>query len=204
MVKADVAAPLSRRSLLKTGLLGAAVVALGSVGLALQGSKLGAPGKNLKVLSAQEYAVLAAIAERVCPAFGKGAPGATALDIAGKADALLAHAEADGKEGVKLALRVFENGLTGALFFERARPFTQLSAEEQDRALRKWRDSSLGFRRTVYRALSSLVGALYYGDERTWERIGYPGPPSPAGLRATYAENLVDLDALRAKKPEGT
>jgi len=204
MVKADLATPLSRRSLLKTGLMGAAVVALGSVGLALQPSRMKAPGKNLKVLNAQEYAVLAAIAERVCPAFGAGAPGATALDVAGMADALLERAEADGQEGVKLALRVFENGLTGAVFLERARPFTQLSATEQDRVLAQWRNSRLGFRRTVYRALSSLVGALYYGDERTWARIGYAGPPSPAGLRAVYVENLVDLDALRAKKPEGT
>lgn len=200
-----IAQQLSRRSLLKTGLVGVAVVALGGVGLAFQPTREGkVAGSKLLVLSPQEYAVLAAVAHRVCPPLGKGAPGATALDVAGKADALLAGADADGKQGLKLVLRVFENGLTGALFFERVRPFTQLSPEDQDQVLRNWRDSNIGFRRTVYRALSSLVGALYYGDERTWERIGYPGPPSLSGLREAYAENLVDLHALRANKPEGT
>ena len=200
----DLAKPLSRRSLLKTGLVGVVIVAAGGVGLALQSSRLRKVKTGLRVFTAQEYAIFAAIADRVCPALGEGAPGALALDVPGKADALLAGAEIEAQEGVKLALRAFESGLTGALFFERVRPFTQLSPEDQDRVLARWRDSNIGFRRTVYRALSSLVGALYYGDERTWQRMGYPGPPSLSGLRTTYAENLVDLHALRAKKPEGT
>ncbi len=202
MAPEDIAKQLSRRSLLKTGLIGIAVVTVGSVGLALQPTRAGKAAKSkLLVLNAQEYAVLTAIADRLCPPLGEGAPGAKALDVAGKVDALLAGAEADGKQGLKMLLRVFESGLTGAVFFERVRPFTQLSGEDQDRVLSKWRDSKIGFRRTVFRALSSLVGALYYGDERTWKRIGYPGPPSLSGLRATYAENLVDLDAMRATKP---
>ncbi|MBC7171092.1 MAG: hypothetical protein H5U40_01625, partial [Polyangiaceae bacterium] len=38
---------------------------------------------------------------------------------------------------------------------------------------------------------------IYYGDPRAWPSLGYPGPPSPEGLRAAYRENLVDWDALR-------
>lgn len=199
MAPADIPKQLTRRSLLKTGFVGVAVVALGGVGLALQPTRLSKPGHRLLALNDKEYAVLGAIAARICPPLGRGAPGATALDVAGKADRLIAGADAEGKKGLKLVLSVFESGLTGALFFERVRPFTQLSGEDQDRVLASWRDSSIGFRRTVFRALSSLCGALYFGDERTWERIGYPGPPNPAALRATYAENLVDLHALRAK-----
>jgi hypothetical protein len=40
--------------------------------------------------------------------------------------------------------------------------------------------------------------AVYWGDPRTWPSTGYSGPPDPRALRATYAENLVDLNALRA------
>ncbi len=178
--------------------MGVGVVALSSVGLALQGTKPVKPAQGLSVLSADEYAVLVAVADRLCPKLGPGAPGATALGVAQTADALIASAEVDAQEGLKTVLRVFENGLTGALFLERARPFSQLSADEQDRALAGWRDSRIGFRRTVYRALSTLVMALYFGDARTWERMGYPGPPSLSGLRTAYADNLVDLDALRA------
>ncbi len=181
------------------------VVAVGGVSLALQPTRVGkSPTSQLRVLSTEEYAVLTAVADRLCPALGPGAPGARALDIAGRVDELMVGAEADGKQGLKILLRAFESGLTGAVFFERVRPFTQLSAEAQDRVLANWRDSHIGFRRTVYRALSSLVGALYYGDERTWKRVGYPGPPSLTGLRAAYADNLVDLHALRATKPEGS
>ncbi len=199
MAPADIPKQLTRRSLLKTGFVGVAVVALGGVALALQRTRATKPGHELLVLNDKEYAVLAAFAARISPAGGPGAPGATALDVAGKADRLLAGADPEGQKGLKLVLNVFESGLTGALFFERVRPFTQLSGEEQDRVLTAWRDSPIGFRRTVYRALSSLCGALYFGDDRTWQRLGYPGPPSPAALRATYAENLVDLHALRTK-----
>jgi hypothetical protein len=43
-----------------------------------------------------------------------------------------------------------------------------------------------------------LVQAVYWGDPRSWERVGYAGPPNPQGLRQTYAENLVDWTSLRA------
>jgi len=196
----DVAARLSRRSLLKTGLVGALVVGLGSAGLALEQTVTRGTPPPLGVLDATEYAVLAAIADRVCPALGPGAPGAAALGVAASIDGLLQRLDGETQKGVKIALRTFENALTGALFGERVVPFTRLSADDQDRVLARWRGSRLGFRRTVYRALSALVSAVYWGDPRTWERIGYAGPPDVAALRETYRDNLVDLEALRATK----
>jgi hypothetical protein len=97
---------------------------------------------------------------------------------------------------VKTVLALFENGLVGALFMERVKPFTQLDPEAQDRVLLAWRDSSITLRRTVYRALSSLTASMYYADPRTWPGIGYPGPPNPTALREAYAEQLVNLAAL--------
>ncbi|MET0344478.1 MAG: gluconate 2-dehydrogenase subunit 3 family protein [Polyangiales bacterium] len=193
-------AALSRRNLLKTGLFGGAAVVLGSVGLALWESPPRADTPKLRVLDAKEYAILCAIADRVAPALGPDAPGATALGTVATLDAMMESIDIELQKGIKLALRVFDNALVGALGFERVTPFAALSPEARDRVLDGWKNSRIGFRRTVFRALSGAVLGVYWGDERTWQRIGYGGPPDREGLRAAYAENLVAYDALRSKR----
>ena len=195
-------AALSRRKLLKTGLFGGAAVVLGSVGLALWESPPRPDTPPLRVLDAREFAILSAIADRVAPALGPDAPGAIALGTVAALDALLVSVDVEVQKGLKLALRVFDNALVGALGLERAAPFTTLSPEARDRVLGAWKDSRIGFRRTVYRALSGAILGVYWGDPRTWPRIGYGGPPDRAGLRAAYADNLVAYDALRPGRAE--
>ncbi len=204
MSKQPDAPRLSRRALLRGGVAGVALVTLGGVGVALQSSRLRPlPRGGLKVLSPEEYATLAAIADRACPKGDLGLPSASELDVAAMADAMFARAEPDARQGLKLGLRIVESGLTGAVFFERVRPFTQLSGEEQDAVLLAMRESRVGLRRTLFGALTQLASSLYYGDPSVWASIGYPGPPDPAGLRAAYGENLVDLQALRASRGQG-
>lgn len=190
---------LSRRALLRSGFAGLGLVVLAGTGIAVQGTKLRrAPSRPLRVLTLAEYSIVAAIADRVCPSPRPGVPGATAVDVGSLVDAALVTAHDDAKQGVKLGLRIVESGLTGALFGERVRPFTALSGEDQDATLLRFRDSRVAIRRTLFKALTGLCAALYYGDERTWAGVGYPGPPSPEGLRTAYAGQLVDLDALLA------
>jgi hypothetical protein len=187
----------SRRTWLKGGLVSAALLSAGGLGLALWPTRRGlGPSEPLRVLTEDEHAILAAIAGRVCPRPGPDVPGADAVGVATIADRLLERTEPEAVEGLKTALALFESGLVGALFLERARPFTQLSGEQQDAVLVAWRDSSVALRRTLYRALSALVASIYYGDPRTWPGIGYPGPPDRAALRAAYRDNLVDQRAL--------
>ena len=190
---------LSRRALARGTLAGTALLALGGVGLTLWPTRRrGAPQAPLRVLSLDEHAILAAVAARLCPPPGPDVPGADALDVAGQADRLLERADPASVDGVKSALALFENALVGALFFERARPFTCLSPEAQDAVLLWWRDSSLEVRRTIFRALTALTTSVYYGDPRVWPGVGYPGPPNREALRAAYAEDLVDLRSLVA------
>jgi hypothetical protein len=190
----------SRRAFLKTGAAGLALVALASFGLAAQRTRLrAAPSAGLKVLSQAEYSILAAIAARFCPAPAPGVPGADEMDVALLADRLFERAEDDIQAGLKLALHVVESPLTGAALLEHTAPFTQLSPEKQDSALEWFRISRVALRRTIYRSMSGLVGALYYGDPRSWPGVGYPGPPDPAALRRAYSAQLVDLASLRAK-----
>jgi hypothetical protein len=188
---------LSRRTLLKTGLIGATLVTAGSVALALQKPRPPAASRKLHVLTEGEAGVLDVLAERLCPAQGAGAPGAAALGMVAYIDGMLAFTSEEVRTGFKVALLLFDNALTGALFGERARPFSQLAAAEQERVLEGWRNSSVPFRRTVYRGLSFVILSSYWSMAETWPRIGYAGPPSVQGLRAAYADNLVDLDGLR-------
>lgn len=190
-----------RRSVLQAGLIGTAVMAVGGVSLALRSTVMRAtPAVGLRVLSLKEYSVLVAVAERICPAAGDGAPGATALGVAATIDHRLASAEKDVQGAIKLLLGIFENALTGALFGERFAPFTKLDAAAQDRVLSQWRASTVAFRRTAFGALNGLIASTYYGDARTWQRLGYDGPPSRELLRVAFSMNLVDYEALKARK----
>ena len=188
---------LSRRRLMKSGLWSGALLAVVGTGLSFQKTRrpLATP-KHLSVLSRDEYAILVAVADTLCPRRGKSIPSATELGIPERVDAMFATADADQREGFKLALRMIESPLAGAMFGERARPFTQLDEGGRARALRAFRDSRLGVRRTIYNGLSALVMAFYWGHPRSWSRTGYGGPPDVAGLRRMYAENLVDLPSL--------
>lgn len=189
----------SRRALLKGGLATLALVGLSGIAIAGRGTKLvPLPADGLRVFTAEEYAILTAIADRVCPEPSATVPGPRAIDVARLADRLFEHAEADVQGGLKLALAIFESGLTGAVFFERITPFSALSPADQDRTLLAFRDSKVPLRRTLFRALSALTASLYYGDPRTFASVGYPGPPDPAAMRTAYAGQLVDLEALRA------
>lgn len=195
---------LSRRNLLKTGAIGVLAVGLGSIGLSLRETALRDNTPKLRVFDAREYAILCAVADRLCPRLGRGAPGAIALDTGRVIDDLADLADPDTQRGIKLALRVFESALGGALLGERIAPFTQLDDASQDRVLAAWRDSRIGFRRTVYRALSSTILAAYWGDPRTWPRLAYDGPPKLETLRHVYADNLVEFDSLRHHHEEGS
>jgi len=188
---------ITRRRLLKATLSLVAVATAGGAVLAAQKTTPVGSLPKLSVLDAAEYTVLCAIAARLCPA-GDDAPGALALRVPEAIDVALAHSDAESQKAIKGALALFENALGGALAGERVVPFTQLPPERQDRVLAAWQHSKLGVRRTIYRALSASVMAFYWGNARTWPRIGYGGPPDVAALRASYADNLVDLDALRA------
>jgi hypothetical protein len=51
------------------------------------------------------------------------------------------------------------------------------SRADVDAMLAAWRDSRLELKRAAYDALHALVAGAWYGNPRSWARIGYPGPP---------------------------
>jgi hypothetical protein len=56
-------------------------------------------------------------------------------------------------------------------------PWDHVSRLDVDRFLQRWRTSNARLLRSGYQALHQLVMAGWYGQNRAWTRIGYPGPP---------------------------
>jgi hypothetical protein len=99
------------------------------------------------------------------------------VDVAGKADAFLAPLDAASASDLKQLLALLDNALFSLLGGGPPRPFTRMSAAEQDRHLLSWSRSRLAIKRTGFQALKRLAGAIYFGSPATWASVGYPGPP---------------------------
>jgi hypothetical protein len=169
---------LSRRSVIKRGLLGGALLAAGGAGvLALRGgAEVPLPPDGLLVFSPAQYAVLDAVARRMVRPRA-GWPTVDQIGVARAADRIAARTEPSAQKELRQLLGLFENGLAGFLFGGRTRPFTRLDPAEQDRVLAEWRDSRIAVRRTGYSALRTLVLAAYYQSPAIWPAVGYGGPP---------------------------
>jgi hypothetical protein len=163
---------MNRRSFLKRGLLGGALLAVGGLGL-WPSTRRFASRRPLKLFDERRFAIVAAIAARTVHA-----PGADPVEIAHRVDDTLNSATPDVQGDFKQLLLLFDNALAGLVLDGHLRPFTALSGEEQDAVLLAWRDSRLVLRRGGYHALRKLTLAAHYSQPSTWSSVGYPGPPT--------------------------
>lgn len=169
-----------RRRFLRRGLVGGALLlAAGAAPFAFRSTRLRRPHAPLRLLSPEEYSVLAAAAARIVP--GDAAqppwPSADTLDCAGKIDALMARVHPDVGRDFRRLLRLLESSAFGALQAGSPRPFTQAAPAEQDARLEAWRTSRLDLLRSGYQAVKRLADASYYASPETYALVGYPGPP---------------------------
>ena len=171
---------MKRRRFLQLGLGGTALLAVGAIGLGLQPTRLHADTPTLKVFSPKEYAILHAMAQRICPG-GDGLPSIDDLQVCEKLDTLFSRMSPRDQKDIKLALNVFENAVAGLVLEGRVTPFTQLDPKAQDDVLERWRDSSLSTARVIFRSVRDLVAGTYWGDPRCFAAVGYPGPPALGG-----------------------
>jgi hypothetical protein len=189
---------MDRRTFLRRGLLGGAVLALGGVGLTLlPTAHLADPRGPLSVLDAREFQVLVAVAQRMLA----GVPEVDPVRVAGEVDLAITRAHPEARTELKTLLWLFENALPGVLFDLRVRPFTHLSPDAQDAVLASWRDSLFAVRRAGYGALRKLCLAYAYADPATWPALHYPGPPSTGGV--LYDDSKAGTpEWLRVVEPE--
>lgn len=169
---------ITRRTLLKIGAATATGVVAAGGFLLLRPTILRTPRTALRVLSEKEFSVLAAVADRICPA-NPPFPSAWSMQVPEKIDALLATGHPATASEVKQALQLLESAAAGMVMGGRTTTFTGSSAAEQDAILAEWRSSSLQVRRIAYKALNGLVSATYWAtpDRDFMGLVGYPGPP---------------------------
>jgi hypothetical protein len=169
---------LSRRSLIKRGLLGGALLAAGGVGFLAfrEGAAVPLPADGLLVFTPAQFAVLDAVARRMVRP-RPGWPTVDEVGVARAADRIAARVEPSAQKELRQLLGLFDNGLAAFLLAGRTRPFTRLTGPEQDTVLADWRDSRIAVLRTGYAALRTLVLAGYYQSPSIWPAVGYGGPP---------------------------
>ena len=162
---------VTRRRLLTGGI---AVGALAAAGLVYEFTADGSardPEHRYTMLDDEDRVIVAAIAPVIV-----GIPG-TALEVARGVDVAIA--------GLPLELRAQLRQLFGILRFPLTRmfvagiwrPWHSASQAEIAHFLTAWRYSPLVKLRGAYDALHQLIMAAWYGNEKSWSAIGYPGPP---------------------------
>ena len=169
---------MNRRTFVKRGLFGGALLLLGGGGLSLYPTRhLASPTTPLRVLDDRGFQVIVAVASRVITA-----PDVDPVLIAERIDASLSRTPPEAQADLAGLVGLFENALPGLLLDGRATPFTRLDGAAQDAVLASWRDSRFVLRRTGYHALRRLCFVAHYGDERAWPSIHYGGPPDVKGF----------------------
>lgn len=160
----------SRRRFIKTGLIGALVLAgAGGTWRALQPSS---PPTRF-VLDAEGRTALSAIVPVVLDG---------AIQAGEVPDAVSRVEHAIGN--LTLATQKEVQDLFALLSLAPARRFVagvssgwaQASADEITAFLHGWRLSRFALLQSAYHALHDLITGAWYADESTWAAIGYPGP----------------------------
>lgn len=167
---------MQRRSFLKRGLFGGALLVVASAGglALLPGDRSVKPPGPLFSLSETSFPVLAAVAARVL-----AGTTASPVHIALAVDAALRSAPPETRKDLDAALKLLENALPSLLLRGSPTPFTELDEARQDAALAGWRASRLVILRSAYQGLRKLCLAAHYATPAGWPETGFPGPSIP-------------------------
>lgn len=173
------ASPLSRRSLLKVGLLGSALLGTAGLTATLSGCSASSPANGFLVLRDSDLPFLRAL----IPVMLDGAVAAEKLPQAvdGTLQSLdynLAHLSPEMLKLTQqlfdvLALPITRGPLTGVWG-----GWAGASAGDMRQFLQRWQNSSIGLLRMGHASLLQLVMMAWYGRQEAWAHCGYPGPPT--------------------------
>ena len=175
---ANAAPQLSRRGLLKVGLLGGAFLATAGVTASLSGCSASVPATGYNVLRASDLPNLRAI----IPVVLEGAVRPEALQAA--VDATLLGVDNNlqhlSPELLKLTQQLFDvlamavtrgplTGIWGS--------WENASQADIQQFLKRWEHSSLDLLRMGHASLLQLILMAWYARPQSWAHCGYPGPP---------------------------
>ena len=171
----------TRRGILKVGLGGGALLAVGGLGLSVWPSRSWEPRSGLACLSPLEFSIVAAACEAIVPE-QVPFPSAWSLGVPELIDQYLALLHPGDQADFKSALALLENAFAGLLLDRRPRPFTVATVAERQETLAGWRSSVIPLRRTAFRAIHKVVVGTYYAQPRVYPHMGYS---IPVGLSGT-------------------
>lgn len=175
---ANAAPQLSRRGLLKVGLLGGAFLATAGVTASLSGCSASVPATGYQVLRASDLSSLRAI----IPVVLEGAVRPEALQAA--VDATLLGVDNNlqhlSPELLKLTQQLFDvlamavtrgplTGIWGS--------WENASQADIQQFIKRWEHSSLDLLRMGHASLLQLILMAWYARPQSWAHCGYPGPP---------------------------
>lgn len=169
---------LSRRGLLKVGLMGSAFLATAGLTASLSGCSASTPANGFAVLRDSDLPFLKA----VIPVMLAGAvkPEAMQQAIAGTLQSLDFSLNHLSPELLKLTVQLFDvlamavtrGPLTGVWG-----SWENASSEDISHFLDRWQNSSLSLLRMGHASVLQLVMMSWYGRPESWAHCGYPGPP---------------------------
>ncbi|UVE18081.1 twin-arginine translocation pathway signal protein [Pseudomonas sp. LS44] len=170
---------LSRRGLLKVGLLGSALLTTAGLTATLSGCSASTSASGFAVLRESDLTFLRAL----IPVMLAGAVASEQMPQALKGtleslDYSLNHVSPELLKQTQqlfdlLALPITRGPLTGVWGSWEKAPAADVQA-----FLLRWENSSLNLLRMGHAALLQLVMMAWYGRPESWAHCGYPGPPT--------------------------
>ena len=170
---------LSRRGLLKIGLLGSAFLATAGVTASLSGCSASVPANGLVTLRSSDLPFLRAAIQVIIEGAISTAQMAAAVESSiQKIDYSLTRFS---PEMQKLTVQLFDVlalGLTRGPLTGVWGSWENASAEDVRNFLSRWQNSSTGLLKMGHGAILQLVMLAWYGQPESWAHCGYPGPPT--------------------------
>lgn len=165
---------MQRRSLLKLGLVSAAVLAVaGGAALLVQ------PGLEGAKLTATGREVFAAVGSAVLDKTLPEDPAARQLALNGlleRIDALVASLPPHAQAELSQLLSVLGSSAGRQLLAGLGSSWATADIADVQQALQGMRLSSLTLRQQAYAALHDITAGAYFSDPSSWVVLGYPGP----------------------------
>jgi hypothetical protein len=169
---------LSRRNLLKIGLLGSALLTTAGLTATLSGCSASTPQAGFAVIRESDLAFLHAL----IPVMLEGAVPAGHMPqaVADTLESLDYNLNHLSPEMLKLTVQLFDvlalpitrGPLTGVWG-----SWNNASADEVRGFLNRWQNSAIGLLKMGHASLLQLVMMSWYGHPESWAHCGYPGPP---------------------------
>jgi hypothetical protein len=168
---------LSRRTLLKAGIAGGATL-LAAHWLYTRRPASSAPDARHVALDANARVIVAAIVPVLLDGALPAGDAAARDEVVIGVDTAIAGLPPAARKELDQLFSLLAFAPTRSLVAGVWSPWPEASPAAIATFLAQWRDSRFLLLRSAYAALHQLVMAAWYGNERAWPAIGYPGPPS--------------------------